>query len=106
MKFTDLNFQPRGNYPDSGIAARHFYPNGYGVSIVQFTTPYGSGSYGADEGLYELAVNESLGSLLDIAGGFSQLANKTDIRFEEFIAGDVTSKRIDEDNFIDTHQSN
>ena len=50
-------------------------------------------------GLYELAINESLGSLLDIAGGFSQLANKTDIRFEEFIAGDVTSKRIDEDNF-------
>ena len=50
-------------------------------------------------GLYELAINESLGSLLDIAGGFNQLANKTDIRFEEFIAGDVTSKRIDEDNF-------
>jgi len=56
MKFTDLNFQPHSNYPDTGIAARHFFPNGYGVSVVQFTTPYGSGSYGAEEGLYELAV--------------------------------------------------
>ena len=65
MKFTDLNFQPHPNYPDTGtdpnypdtgIAARHFFPNGYGVSVVQFTTPFGSGSYGAEEGLYELAV--------------------------------------------------
>ena len=56
MKFSDLNFQPHVNYPDSGIAARHFFPNGYGVSVVQFTSPYGGGSYGAQEGLYELAV--------------------------------------------------
>ena len=57
MKFSDLNFQPHGNYPDTGIAARHFFPNGYGISVVQFTSPYGSGgSYGADEGLYESAV--------------------------------------------------
>jgi len=56
MNFGDLAFFPHGNYPDSGIAARHFFPNGYGVSVVQFTSPYGSGSYGAQEGLYELAV--------------------------------------------------
>lgn len=57
MKFSDLNFQPHGNYPDTGIAARHFFPNGYGISVVRFTSPYGSGgSYGADEGLYESAV--------------------------------------------------
>lgn len=56
MKFTDLNFQPHSNYPDTGIAARHFFPNGHGVSVVQFTTPYGFGSYGAEEKLYELAV--------------------------------------------------
>jgi hypothetical protein len=56
MKFSDLNFGPHGSFPDSGIAARHFFPNGYGVSVVQFTTPFGSGSYGAQEGLYELAV--------------------------------------------------
>jgi hypothetical protein len=60
MNFGDLAFFPHGNYPDSGIAARHFYPNGYGVSVVQFTSPYGSGSYGADEGLYELAVLQGL----------------------------------------------
>jgi hypothetical protein len=55
MKFTDLNFQPHGNYPDSGIAAHHFYPNGYGVSVVQFP-----GSYGYEEGLYEVAILKGL----------------------------------------------
>lgn len=56
MNFSDLNFQPHSNYPDTGIAARHFFDNGYGVSVVRFTTPYGAGSYGYEEGLYELAV--------------------------------------------------
>jgi len=56
MDFGDLAFFPHGNYPDSGIQAKHFFPNGYGVSVVRFTTPFGSGSYGAEEGLYELAV--------------------------------------------------
>ena len=55
MKFSDLNFQPHSNYPDSGIAARHFFPNGYGISVVRFP-----GSYGANEGLYELAVLQGL----------------------------------------------
>ena len=54
MKFTDLNFQPHGNMPD-GIAARHFFPNGYGVSVVQFP-----GSYGYEEGLYEVAILKGL----------------------------------------------
>jgi hypothetical protein len=60
MNFGDLAFFPHGNYPDSGIQAEHFFPNGYGVSVVQFTSPYGGGSYGADEGLYELAVLQGL----------------------------------------------
>lgn len=60
MNFGDLAFFPHGNYPDSGIVARYFFPNGYGVSVVQFTTPCGSGSYGAQEGLYELAVLKGL----------------------------------------------
>jgi hypothetical protein len=51
MKFTDLNFQPHPNYTESGIQARHFFPNGYGVSVVSFP-----GSYGFREGLYEVAV--------------------------------------------------
>lgn len=53
MKFSDLNFQPHGNFPDTGTAARHFFPNGYGISVVQFTTPFGAGSYGA---VYESAI--------------------------------------------------
>lgn len=44
------------NYSDTDISARYFFPNGYGVSVVRFTTPFGSGSYGSDERLYELAV--------------------------------------------------
>jgi len=55
MNFSELNFQPHANYPDTGIAARHFLDNGYGVSVVRFTSVFG-GSYGAEEGLYELAV--------------------------------------------------
>jgi hypothetical protein len=59
MNFGDLAFYPHGNMPD-GIAARHFFPNGYGVSVVQFPGSYGGGSYGADEGLYEIAVLQGL----------------------------------------------
>jgi hypothetical protein len=57
MNFSDLNFHPHTNYP-GGISAKHFFPNGYGVSVVRFTTPYGylGGSYGAEQGLYEVAV--------------------------------------------------
>jgi hypothetical protein len=49
MKFTDLNFQP--HYIGEGIRAEHFFPNGYGVSVVRFP-----GSYGYEQGLYEVAV--------------------------------------------------
>jgi hypothetical protein len=61
MKFSDLDFQPHTNYPDTGIAARHFFANGYGVSVVRFTSPFGfGGSYGAEEGLYEVAILKGL----------------------------------------------
>jgi hypothetical protein len=61
MNFSDLNFHPHTNYPDTGIHAKHFFPNGYGVSVVRFTTPRGfGGSYGAEEGLYEAAVLKGL----------------------------------------------
>ena len=57
MKFSDLQFGPHGSFPESGIAARQFFPNGYGASVVRFTSPFGfGGSYGSNEGLYELAV--------------------------------------------------
>jgi hypothetical protein len=49
MKFSDLQFQPHpvGN----GVQAKHFFDNGYGVSVVKF-----KGSYGYETGLYESAV--------------------------------------------------
>ncbi len=54
MNFTDLDFQshPFGN----GIQALKFFDNNYGVSVVRFTTPFGAGSYGSEEGLYEVAI--------------------------------------------------
>ena len=51
MNFTDLDFQPHPSIPGNGVQALQFFDNGYGVSIVKFP-----GSYGAEEGLYELAV--------------------------------------------------
>ena len=52
MKFTDLKFN-KFDYPGSvdAVQAKHFFSNGYGVSIVRHP-----GSYGFLEGLYELAV--------------------------------------------------
>ena len=60
MKFSNLQFKPHVNYPDTGIGALHFFDNGYGVSVVQFTSPSGSGSYGAEQGLYEVAILKGL----------------------------------------------
>jgi hypothetical protein len=51
MKFFDLQFNPHKNYPDTGVQAKHFFDNGYGVSVVSFP-----GSYGFRDGLYESAV--------------------------------------------------
>jgi hypothetical protein len=54
MKFTDLEFK---RHPvlsgGDAVQALHFFPNGYGVSVVRFP-----GSYGYAEGLYEVAVLE------------------------------------------------
>ena len=49
MKFSDLNFNPHPNW--EGVQARHFFDNGYGVSVIQSPN-----SYGGNEGLYEAAV--------------------------------------------------
>lgn len=48
--FADLQFGPRTNGL-SGIAAKHDFANGYAVSVIR-----GYGTYGEDEGQYELAV--------------------------------------------------
>jgi hypothetical protein len=37
--------------------------NGFGASVVRFTTSYGGGSYGADSGKWELAVLDPTGNL-------------------------------------------
>jgi hypothetical protein len=50
MNFSDLNFQPHP-VAAGGVQAKHFFDNGYGISVVKF-----KGSYGYEEGLYESAV--------------------------------------------------
>lgn len=49
MNFTELNFQD--HKIKDGIQATHFFPNGYGVSVVRFP-----GSYGFEDDLYEVAI--------------------------------------------------
>lgn len=49
MNFSDLNFQPHTTL--FGVHAKHFFDNGYGISVVR-----GPQSYGAEQGLYEAAV--------------------------------------------------
>lgn len=50
MKFSDLNFQQHPSFK-TGVQALHFFPNGYGVSVVK-----NEQSYGGKEGLYEVAI--------------------------------------------------
>ncbi len=48
--FSNLEFAPHP-IGMGGVRATVFFPNGYGASVVRF-----HGSYGGDEGLYELGV--------------------------------------------------
>ena len=50
MKFSDLKFQSHA-MAEFGTQAKHFFPNGWGISVIQ-----GPSSYGGSRGLYEIAV--------------------------------------------------
>lgn len=58
MKFKDLRFKPHDNYC-RGVRASHKFANGYWVSVVKFP-----GSYGFDQGLYEVAIFDKWGEFL------------------------------------------
>lgn len=53
-KFEDLQHE---DHHWGGTQAKMFFPNGYGVSVIRAGSGgFMSGSYGAEDGLYELAV--------------------------------------------------
>lgn len=49
-KFSDIKMQPHPVFMP-GVQGKIFFPNGYGASVIK-----GKGSYGYEQGLYELAV--------------------------------------------------
>jgi len=77
MNFTELNFEPHGI--KDGIQAKHFFENGYGVSVVKFP-----GSYGFEEDLYEVAILQGT-------------EDDWSITYETPITDDVLGHRDDED---------
>ena len=85
MKFTELNFEPHPNWV--GIQAKHFFDNGYGVSVIQSPN-----SYGGDEGLYELAVLKRYVQK-DYGAGFS---HKWEICCDTHITDDVLGHLTEE----------
>lgn len=70
MKFDDLDFEfvptPSagfdffGSLPD-GLKAKHYFDNGYGVSVVRI-----AGSYGWEQGLFEVAILKKRGNEWDL----------------------------------------
>jgi hypothetical protein len=77
LKFSDLNFE--SHCIDNGIAAKLFFDNGYGVSVVQFP-----GSYGYEEGLYEVAI---------LKGS----ADDYDLCYDTPVSDDILGHRDEED---------
>jgi len=70
--FNDLQFGPHSIGRD-GIRARHQFENGYSASVVRF-----NGSYGYEQGLYELAVMNAGGLVYDTPVTDDVLGNLTE----------------------------
>lgn len=53
-KFDDLVFEPHtmGN----GLMSKMFFPNGYGISVVRFKSPFGGGGSYTNGDQWEVAV--------------------------------------------------
>ena len=77
MNFTDLNFEK--HKIQDGIQAKHFFDNGYGVSVVKFP-----GSYGFQDDLYEVAILQGT-------------EDKWEITYDTPITNDVLGHRDEQD---------
>ena len=80
MKFSDLEFKNHPAVPgEDAIHALAFFSNGYGVSVVRFP-----GSYGYENGLYEVAV---------LKGN----ADDYDLCYDTSVTDDIMGHRDEED---------
>ena len=53
--FDDIKFEPHSM--GMGVHGKVFFPNGYGLSVVRFRSPFGGGSYtSVDREDYEVAI--------------------------------------------------
>lgn len=80
-----ISEQPHRRDP-RGVQKLYKFPNGYGASVVRWKTDGGffGGSYGADEGLWELAV-------------IKWKDGEWDLTYETPITGDVLGHLTDAD---------
>jgi hypothetical protein len=79
--FGDLKFESHKNH-GAGVQAVAFFPNGYGVSVIQSPS-----SYGGNDGLYELAV---------LSGGADEYELTYDTPVTSDVEGWLTPDRVAE----------
>jgi hypothetical protein len=79
MKFEDLKFESRDSL--YGKQAKMFFPNGYGVSVIQ-----GPASYGGPQGLYELAV---------LNGDENEWYLNYDTEVTAYVLGNLTTEEVE-----------
>ena len=73
----------------NGIHRLYRFKNDYGASVVRFSIGVFGGSYGAEKGLWELAVIKFKGK------GFDNFVIKYDTPITDDVVGHLTDKAVD-----------
>jgi hypothetical protein len=83
ITFDDINLEPHSM--GYGVHGKIFFPNGYGLSIVRFRSPFGGGSYTSDDREdYEVAIIKGT-------------KDKWDICYETNLTDNVLARQSKED---------